>query len=779
MFSAAELQFADAIRMHASLWPEDRSGRADLQSERALNLSNQRRFAEAQKAFREARSSADASGDGFMIGKVAGYEALAALNENRLEEMMSLSDIARGRLEDWLRSGAAEGAPYDQASGLLPPSQRAMVLVVQLMRAQGLTLARMGEEDKAREAFRAAVRGAGALDDRAGGWLLAGVAQDAAALELASKRPEEARRILSSALETYRRGASRTRVEANLLMDLGGSLDALGRRAEAFEAFGSAFAIYREQPENRGVGVARGEPYLSGLAEAYLASGRDSDAEALFNAFETITSPAVAQTAAATAARLLAGENGDIIRSWQDGDRALRRSLTRLSALPVDAPAVDRAAAEDAVSRGRSELLRLQAEVDRTFPNYGVVTLEPVQLSALQAALGPGEATIRFAIGSNGGVGMIINKTSVHAFQTQLGESDVTNLVTRIKTTVRDPDADFDAVAAHELFEALFGPIQTQVFGRDAPKRLIIEASGALASLPFGVLLTKSPEEDPEAWFAKSASLVSIASMRAFVSTRAAGPSRGSAAFAGFGDFTPLPASPADAERLASTIVGARKLPERCVGLIQEALRRLPALPGTAAELEAVKAATGAREEDVYLRERFTDDAVLESSGVRAARVVMFSTHGVFASDFPNERDCLPEAALLTSASEGAGSVFLDSARVLDLKLDADLVVLSACDTGNPEPIAPGETGLPSGGDALSGLARSFFYAGARSVLVSHWVLPDEDTVALMKGFFERLTRGESAPEALRGAQMAQIESGAGDPLQWAAFTIVGAPPAI
>jgi CHAT domain-containing protein len=157
----------------------------------------------------------------------------------------------------------------------------------------------------------------------------------------------------------------------------------------------------------------------------------------------------------------------------------------------------------------------------------------------------------------------------------------------------------------------------------------------------------------------------------------------------------------------------------------------------------------------------------------------MFSTHGVFAADFPEERECLPEASLLTSAAEGSDTVFLDSARVLDLKLDADLVVLSACDTGNPEPIAPGESGLPSGGDALSGLARSFFYAGARSVLVSHWVLPDEDTVALMKGFFERLTEGESAPEALQAAQMAQIEAGAGDPLQWAAFTIVGAPPAI
>jgi CHAT domain-containing protein len=76
----------------------------------------------------------------------------------------------------------------------------------------------------------------------------------------------------------------------------------------------------------------------------------------------------------------------------------------------------------------------------------------------------------------------------------------------------------------------------------------------------------------------------------------------------------------------------------------------------------------------------------------------------------------------------------------------------------------------------LSGLARSFFYAGARSVLVSHWVIPDEDTVALMRAFFERLQAGEAAPEALRAAQLAQIRAGADDPLQWAALAIVGSP---
>ena len=779
MFSAAELQFSDAIRMHASLWPDDLSGRADLQSERALNLSNQRRFAEAERAFDEARLSAEASGDGFMIAKVLGYKALSALNEGRLDDMMVESETALDRIADWRASDGEASSGYDQTSGLLPPGQRAAVLTVQLTRARALTFVRMGEGAKARAAFQAAEAVAKSLDDRAGGWLLAGVAQDAAAFETSSGRLEEARTILVRALETYRKTATRTRIEANLLMDLGGVLDGLGRRAEAFGVFDDAFAIYREQPENRGVGVARGQPYLAGLADSYGKSGSQADAERLFSAFETITSPAVAQTAAATAARLMAGDEGDIIRSWQDGDRLLRRALTRLSSLPVDAPAAVREAAEASVARGRSEVLRLQAEVDRKFPNYGVVTLQPVELKDLQKSLGPGERTIRFAIGARGGVGLIVDRDSVYAFRTKLGESQVTDLVNRVKGTVRNPDAEFDAEAAHQLFLDLFGPVQERLFAEGAPRRLIIEASGALASLPLGVLLTQSPDVDPESWLARRSSLVSVASMRAFVSTRSAGPSRGTRSFAGFGDFVPLSASPVDAAQLASSIVRARKLPASCVGRIQSALERLPQLGGTALELEAVKAATKAREEDVYLRERFTDGAVLASEGVRSARVVMFSTHGVFAADFPEERECLPEASLLTSAAEGSDTVFLDSARVLDLKLDADLVVLSACDTGNPEPIAPGESGLPSGGDALSGLARSFFYAGARSVLVSHWVLPDEDTVALMKGFFERLTEGESAPEALQAAQMAQIEAGAGDPLQWAAFTIVGAPPAI
>jgi CHAT domain-containing protein len=780
LFSAAELQFSDAIRMHASLWPEDFAGRADLQSERGLNLSNQRRFAEAERSLQEAAISAARSGDRFMIAKVRAYEALAALNAQDEARLIEVGADAQRLLADWLASPRETSEPIDEASGLLPQPVRAVMLDAQISRARALAFQKSGQSARAREEFARASASAARLDSRAAGWLQAGVAQESAALEAQQGRVTEALQILSAALAAYRKTAVRTRVEANLLMDLADVERQLGRNSEAFGHFDEAFAIYREQPENRGVSVARGLPYLEALAGRHESQGGDETAALLFDAFETLASPAVAQTAAATAARLMAGENGEIIRAFQDGDRRLRRALTRLSSLPVDTLADERQAAEADVARERDAVLQLQAAVDRAFPNYGVVTLAPVTLRELQSSLGPRETVVRLALGLEEGVGLLITRDDMKSFAIPIGERAATELVNRVKGSVRNPDMDFDAAAGRDLFAALFGAVRSDLLSADGDRRLIIEATGALASLPFGVLLTDGTETG---WLAARRSLLSVASMKAFVANRAAGPSRGASPFAGFGDFLPISmgqtAGAGAPESLARAIVAARALPESCIPRLQGVLDRLPRLSGTAEEIARVSALTGAAADAVYLRERFTDRAVLDSASVRSARVVMFSTHGVFAADYPDARDCLPEAALLTSAAPGADSLFLDSARVLELKLDADLIVLSACDTGNPEPIAQGETGLPSGGDALSGLARSFFYAGARSVLVSHWVLPDEDTVLLVEDLFRGMRAGLASPEALREAQLAQIGRGASDPLQWAAFALVGAPPAL
>jgi CHAT domain-containing protein len=775
-FGAAELQFADAVRVHAGLWPEDYAGRADLQTERALNLANQRRFAEAERVLLEAEQNAGKAEDAFLRAKVAAYAAITSLNAGSYAAAVARASRARELLELWRKSGQVEREQQDQAAARLPVAKRVAMLDVQMLRTLAIAAARDSSGKAWRDDLAKAAELAAALDARSGAWLQAGLARDRAALELRDDRPQQAVRLLEDALSRYRRAARGTRVEANLLMDLGEALQRAGMKQAALARYAQAFDIYREQIENRGVAPTRGLRYLDALAEDLPQLPTADEVAPLFAAFETLASPAVAQTVAATAARLLAGQNGAVIRAWQDTDRALRRAQTRLSNLPIEASPEVRRAAEEEVADWRRRVNDLEQQVAVLFPKFGVLTLEPVTFAALRESLGAGERLIRLALGAEHGVGLLIDRDGARVFRIGIGESRATALVARIKNSVRNTTAQFDRAAASELFEGVFGEIRSALFAAGAADRLLIETSGALASLPFAVLITGERDAEGEAWLARRFSVVTVPSMRAFVSSRAAGPSKGDVAFAGFGDFLPL-AESSSTEAILRAAVMARKLPASCAPRIGAALAKLPRLRGTALELDAVKAVLGGNEDTIKLRERFTDRAVLLDERVAAARVLMFSTHGVFASEFPEAEGCLPDAGLLVSAVAPGSGLILDSAQVLDLKLDADVVVLSACDTGNPQPVAPGETGLPSGGDALSGLARSFFYAGARTVLVSHWPLPDADTVPLMKGLFERLQAGEGLPEALRTAQLAQIRAGADDPLQWAALVVVGAPP--
>jgi CHAT domain-containing protein len=775
LFGSAELQFADALRLHAVLWPNDLAGRADLQAERGLNLANQRRFAEAERVLAEAAASAEKAADPFLRAKVAAYLALASLNASRFAEAETRATRAREFIDEWRRTGRTLQEQADPSAPRLPVAERVIILEAQMLRVRALVAGREAGRAGGREDLAQAAALIEGLDARAGAWLRAGLAADRATLALQEGEPELAARLLEEALAVQRQVASGTRIEANLLMDLGAALQAQSRESAALERFAQAFQIYLEQTENRGVSPARGLPYLEALAARLPALATPAEAADIFAAFEALAAPAVAQTAATTAARLLAGPNGGVIRAWQDAERSLRRALTRLSNLPLGTSLEIRRNAEGEVAEWRARVSALEQQVARFFPNFGVVTLEPVTLESLRASLGKGERLLRLALGADRGIGLLIERDQVRVFRIGIGESRAALLVSRIKDSVRDTTRSFDRAAAAELYTGLFGTLDAALLDPAAPERLIIETNGALSSLPFSILITDAADAEGEAWLARRFAVLSVPSMRAFVSARAAGPAGGSIPFAGYGDFLPLSEAP-DPEAIVRSMLASRRLPVACETPLRAALAKLPRLRGTAAELEAVKDILGSGDRSVRLREGFTEAAVLRDRNLETARVVMFSTHGVFGTDFPEAEGCLPEAALLTSATGDSSNVFLDSSRVLELKLDADLVVLSACNTGNPQPVAPGETGLPSGGDALSGLARSFFYAGARSVLVSHWVIPDEDTVALMRAFFERLQAGEAAPEALRAAQLAQIRAGADDPLQWAALAIVGSP---
>jgi CHAT domain-containing protein len=262
-----------------------------------------------------------------------------------------------------------------------------------------------------------------------------------------------------------------------------------------------------------------------------------------------------------------------------------------------------------------------------------------------------------------------------------------------------------------------------------------------------------------------------VLSASSFMQSRAFAPSLAKQTFIAFAD----PASDkADPRAFASVLKRSggkfSSTGENICEGTRQALLRLPALPDTADEVRQVGSSFSRSSEDLMLGKAFTDEAVKDRRDLNDFKVLYFATHGLL----PQPSACLPEPALVTSVgTAGDSDGLLDATEILDLKLDADLVVLSACDTGGAGNEAADSTGLQGGGEALGGLTRAVIYAGGRALVVSHWSVDSAATVRLMTGLFSspQPTEGEALQHAQAALQQSETWS---HPYFWAPFTIVG-----
>jgi CHAT domain-containing protein len=214
--------------------------------------------------------------------------------------------------------------------------------------------------------------------------------------------------------------------------------------------------------------------------------------------------------------------------------------------------------------------------------------------------------------------------------------------------------------------------------------------------------------------------------------------------------------------QLAGACRGAGAVPSAMI-------RALAPLPETADEARRVAATLGAGADSLLLGAEATAGN-LRARDLASYRVLYFATHGLL----PGELRCQgqPGLALTPPAADAADPAddgLLEAAEIAQLRLDADLVVLSACNTA--------ASGDRLGGESLSGLAEAFFAAGARGLLVTHWQVPSEQTVLLTTGLFDRLggdlKRGV-AP-ALRDSQMRLAANPTtAHPFFWGAFVLQG-----
>lgn len=364
-------------------------------------------------------------------------------------------------------------------------------------------------------------------------------------------------------------------------------------------------------------------------------------------------------------------------------------------------------------------------------------------------------------------------------------------------TAPRGAMLPFDLSRAHALYTALFA--QTEDLIRD--KHIVIVPSGPLAALPFQVLTTQATgnaiPDDAEgyagaSWLSKRhaiTTLPSVSSLRAL--RHFAKASKANKPFIGFGN--PLLHGPDGSNRtawerqqcesapsLASVAMRDKRgsLPGYIRGGLADVgeLRKQMPLPETAGELCAVAKSFGAAQGDVHLGSRATEIKIKflsRDGGLADRKVVHFATHGLLAGETAHLTRSRAEPALMltppTRATEDDDGL-LTASEIAQLRMDADWVILSACNTAAAHSDA-------ADAETLSGLARAFFYAGARSLLVSHWAVDSDATVELITATIAGLAAnpGLERSEALRRSMVSMIGGGArAHPAFWSPFAIVG-----
>jgi CHAT domain-containing protein len=433
----------------------------------------------------------------------------------------------------------------------------------------------------------------------------------------------------------------------------------------------------------------------------------------------------------------------------------------------------------------------VQVKIKAAFPDYEkLVRPSPPSTANIQANLQADEALVVLQPTDNATYVWVLSRSGGNGAGTfhraNIGNADLAKLVKRLRVsldvaglaTSRMPA--FDHAAAQELYAQLLAPLEQGLAGKTS---LVIAAGGVLGQIPFGILETaavpRTVAMKDTPWLIKKAAITHVPSVAAWLSMRALPHQTASQPMLAWGD--PL-FNLALASNAKSSSGEVRKInltrAATAVDLEKEDVRSaikyadIPALPETRDELLAIAKTLGAdATRDLILGSQATRDSVLaqnKNGNLAKQRVVAFATHGLMAGDLPN----LTQPALAMAGTkddlQNVLAPLLTLEDVLTLKLNADWVVLSACNTAAADGQAE---------EALSGLARGFFYAGSRSLLVTHWAVDSESAVTLTTETFKNYQSKptEAKAESLRQAMLTVMANLAtAHPTYWAPYALVG-----
>jgi CHAT domain-containing protein len=792
-FASAEKAFREALAIQQRILGPNDPGLAMPEMHLALQISNQDRYVEADQLFASARRLVASQSDPLLDARYEIYMAEHEANRQRYKEAAAYAARAETGFSSLVPIALLNAANGGQTAftgsrlGTLadslflgPDGQMAVSGLATTWGVEAQLAYNTRDYDQAQIYSKkiAALLKASGLNPP-------GVAPRSirvAALSSAGNGDlTDAGREFGVAVNLFSKYEANEHPTTVTLFLAGRTAIAAGNEGDALELFRRGAKIARERHQGLPEGIV--SDYLAALESAIRKDPAQSAALSaeFFEAMQLIQGNVTGQVVSQAFARLSAGDphTRDLLRVMQDSDLELRRLFIQRDALAQNATG-DAAAGEikkidDQIVAAQTARATAESAAQAASPEYAQLTSAGTSAADIQRVLGPNEGMIEFSIGARASFAALVTKDGIAAYRIDLPAAKAAAVVTALRKTIEPIEENgqvtlpvFDVAGAHALYSSLFGPIDDRIGKLD---RLTVIPSGPLTSLPLEVLVTEETKpvtdqnyKDVPFLIAKVAISYTPSPQTLVVQRQHTKPAAGTHAYIGFGDFQPW-----TRQQLAASFP-----PDRCQADF-EGLSELQPLPGTRKEILAVgNNVFHAPAGDLVLGAAFTK-ARLTKTDLTQYRVIHLATHAFL----PTELRCRPEPLIVLSTTRAAPNVndsLLGLADILALKLDANLVLLSACNTAGP-------SGATTG-DSLSGLARAFFFAGARGLLVTHWSLDDSAGPLLTALTMTPSGSAQDTATDLRQAKLAMIRKVGGQPggkyvffthpYAWAPFVLVG-----
>lgn len=766
----------------------------------ALQHSNLGNYLEAAAIFVEVQ--AQVGNDPVLTRLARNFEALDAINrDSPAEALLVLDTPLPAGADDFETLGDLEIAPplaallaaeqgnaITGATGALSVLERVRLLDGQADYIRATALRASGEVAEADTTLVAAQDAIVAVrEGRVASvlWLRAQILAERAELAEQAGRRGEAAELFAAGIALLEANYPASPALVSARAQLAGFYARTGREAEALELFRAIV----DDAESKPTATLRRllAPYFALLTGP---NAPQSAAAEMFAASQLLQRPGLAQTQAVLARELSGGsdEASQLFRQTLNVSRAIERLRGEIAQGEMDSSASDGAAAQELQAR-RDELASLQThqlslqQQLAQYPRYRVVGDSRLALADLQAALAPGEAYYKLVMLDGAGYAIFVRPDSAETVRVAAEPAAIGAMVDNLRDSIAIEQAGqtitypFEIALARQLYVALFGEVDAGLRG---VTHLVFEPDGDLLRLPANLLVmddasvtrynaqADTADGDPydftgTQWLGRAMQVTTAVSPTSFRDVRSARGSDAAISYLGLGSNLPLGTNAVPNRGTRSG--GAMERCQWTAGLWNNPIR-----PD---ELRTANRILG--QGSVLTGADFSDTSLAAMEDLDNYRILHFATHGLVTAPEP---ECPPRPALLTSFGDSNSDGLLSFAEIFDLQLDADLVILSACNTAGVGGLAATrEAGVSGGGDfALDGLVRAFVGAGGRTVVASHWPVPDEydATNRLISGLF---SAGELVPttEALRRAQLGLMDDAAtSHPFYWSAFAVVG-----